>query len=68
MKYRYDKQDDILMIWLSKESVDYAEKKNDVIIHYSKNNKPILLEILKASKFIEKTSDITKNKPTFLMS
>lgn len=52
MKKRYDKTDDVLMIWFSKESVDYAEQTKDLIVHFSKQNKPVLLEILNASKFL----------------
>lgn len=58
MKFRYDKQDDVLMIWLSKERVDYAEQAKDLIIHFSKENKPVLVEILDASKFLKKTSRV----------
>lgn len=51
MKYRYDKEDDVLMIWVSKDPVDYADKTGDVIVHFSKSDKPVLFEIIKASKF-----------------
>lgn len=56
MKLRYDKQDDALMIWLSKEPVDFAEQNKNVIIHFSKKNKPVLIEILDASNFLKETS------------
>jgi len=58
MKKRYDKTDDVLMIWFSKESVDYAEQTNDLIVHFSKQNKPVLLEILNASKFLTESSNM----------
>lgn len=58
MKLRYDKKDDVLMIWFSKEPVDYAEQEKDVIIHFSKKNKPVLMEILDASVFLEHTSKL----------
>lgn len=32
MKIRYDKKDDVMMIWLSKEPVDYAEQNKDLIL------------------------------------
>lgn len=56
MKFRYDKEDDVLMIWFSKEPVDYAEQAKDVIVHFSKENKLVLIEILDASKFLKETS------------
>lgn len=58
MKRRYDKIDDVLMIWFSKEPVDYAEQTNDLIVHFSKQNKPVLLEILNASKFLTESSSM----------
>ncbi len=58
MKFRYDKEDDILMIWFSKEPVDYAEQGKDVIVHFSKKNRPVLMEIMEASIFLQQTSKI----------
>lgn len=58
MKFRYDQEDDALMIWFSKEPVDYAEQNQGVIVHFSKQNKPVLMEILEASKFMEQTSAV----------
>jgi uncharacterized protein YuzE len=58
MKIEYEKEDDVLMIWFSKATkFDYAEQKHNVIIHYSKDNDPVLMEILDASSFLMKTSD-----------
>ena len=58
MKFRYDKEDDVLMIWFSKKRVDYAEQAKDVIIHFSRDNKMVLMEILDASKFLKETSQV----------
>ncbi len=58
MRIRYDKEDDALMIWFSREAVDFAEQKKDVIAHFSKKNKLALLEILEASKFLKEASDV----------
>lgn len=58
MKFRYDKEDDILMVWFSHQKVDYAEQEKNIIIHFSKENKPVLMEILDASAFLQQTSKI----------
>lgn len=58
MKQRYDKEDDALMIWFSKEPVDHAEQTHDVIVHLSRNNKPVLLEILNASRFLQESYSV----------
>lgn len=57
MKMRYDKEDDVMMIWLSKAKVDYAEQSKNVIMHFSKDNKPVLMEVLSATEFYRKSSN-----------
>ena len=56
MKYRYDKEDDALMIWFSHKPVDFAEQTGDLIMHFSKEGKPVLMEILKASEFLKQSA------------
>jgi len=63
MKFRYDKENDAMMIWLSNDPVDYAKQKKNVIIHFSRNNKPMLIEVLDAMKFAK---DYTKVFPVNL--
>lgn len=55
MNFRYDKEDDVLMIWFSKEKIDFAEQSGDVIMHFSKKKRPVLMEILDASAFLKQT-------------
>lgn len=50
MKYKYDKQTDIMIIELRPEKPDFAEQEGDIITHYTKENKPVEIEILNASK------------------
>lgn len=57
-KFRYDKEDNALMIWFSKEPVDYAEQEKNLIVHFSKENKPVLMEILDATEFLKETTKI----------
>ena len=49
-KYKYDRESDILLITLSSEMPDFAAQSQNVITHYSKNGKPIEIEILDASE------------------
>lgn len=56
MSVKYYSEDDILVIKLSKTPYDYAEKEGDFVVHFSKNNKPVRIEILKASRFIKETN------------
>lgn len=57
MRIGYDRDADVLMIEISDDDVDYAEEASPMIIHFSKNGKPVLIEILDASEFL---AEITK--------
>jgi uncharacterized protein YuzE len=50
MKYKYDRESDILLITLSGEKPDFAEQSQNVITHYNKDGRPIEIEILDASE------------------
>ena len=52
MKVKYSQDVDILMVWLSDDSFDYAEEANGVITHFSSEGKPVLLEIQGAKEFM----------------
>jgi len=49
MKYKYDKEADILVITLGNETPDFGEQRENVITHYTKEGVPIEIEILDAS-------------------
>ena len=50
MQIKYSREQDILMIELSTEPIDYAEEAGPVIAHFTKERKLVLLEIMDASK------------------
>lgn len=52
MKIRYDREDDILLVETGKGKIDFAEEMGPLIVHFTKQRKPILLEILNASEFL----------------
>ena len=60
MKVEYSKNEDILMYEISGETIDYAQEMDSVIVHFTKSGKPVLLEILDASKFLAQTMKATK--------
>ncbi|HLO48501.1 MAG TPA: DUF2283 domain-containing protein [Kamptonema sp.] len=45
-KFRYSKDVDVFLIELSNEPIAYAEEEGQVILHYSQNDKLVLVEIL----------------------
>ena len=53
MKVSYDQESDILMIDLEPGGqIDHAEQVDSLIIHFSAEDRPVLLEILQASDFL----------------
>ena len=48
---RYSKDVDILMVKVSDEPIAYAEEAERFIVHFSKEDKPVLLEIMDAKEF-----------------
>lgn len=61
-KVVYEPEDDVLNIWLSKKPIDYAEDENGVIVHYTKDNKPVYIEIIDATKFLIKSKNPSSTK------
>lgn len=58
MKAKYYKEDDLLVIKLAARPFKAAEKVGSFIIHYDVNRRPVLLEILNASRFLSETAKI----------
>ena len=56
MSVKYYNKDDILVVTLTKTPYEYAEKQGDFIVHFSKQNKPVRIEILNASDFLKDVS------------
>ena len=52
MKLSYSRDEDIMLLEVSSEEIDFAEEMGPIIVHFSKDRKPVLLEILDASEFI----------------
>ena len=48
----YDPTVDVLLVEVSKRSIDHAEELGPLIVHFSKDDKPVALEILDASRFV----------------
>lgn len=52
-KIKYDEEADILTIILKdRGKLSHAEEVGDIIVHFDKNEKPLFMEILKASKIV----------------
>jgi len=56
MNFKYNKEDDILMVELNDKPIDCAEQSGDLIVHFSPAREAVLLEVLSASKFLKRAS------------
>jgi uncharacterized protein YuzE len=62
-KIKYNRDVDALLVELSDKPIDYAEEQGQMIIHFSKDGEPVLLEILDAKDFIlNSLSSVVKEK------
>lgn len=64
MKIKYDRDADVLTMELSDKSIDHAEEAGPMIIHLTDDNKPVLIEILDASKFLADLTKISVKSPS----
>jgi hypothetical protein len=48
----YSKDVDILLVKVADEPIDYAEDSGQLIVHFSQDGKPVLIEIQDAKEFV----------------
>ena len=64
-KIKYDREADILMLEADKSAkIDYARELGDVIVHFTKDNLPVLVEILNASRSLSGQKGLMKQIKT----
>lgn len=62
MKIKYYKDADLLSLRVSNKPYYGATRADDLVVHYTKDGKPVLVEILNASEFLkEADKSLTKN-------
>jgi len=58
VKISYEPEADVLMWEISNKSIDFAKEVGNVVVHFTKNNVPVLIEILEASKFLARAKNL----------
>jgi hypothetical protein len=51
-KIRYEPEADVLSWEFSKRNIFSAKESGNVVVHFTKDETPVLIEILEASKFL----------------
>jgi len=60
-KISYEPEADVLRVELNKKPIDYATEVGNVVVHFSRENLPVYLEFLEASKFVSDISTIIRS-------
>lgn len=61
-KISYEPEADVLMWEITDRPIDYAKEIGNIVVHFTKNNIPVLVEILEASKFLARSNDIVEKE------
>lgn len=51
MKISYDRGGDVLTVETAPGDIDHAEEMGPFIVHFTKDDKPVVIEVLDASEF-----------------
>jgi len=63
-KIKYDSESDVMSLeLLNKGQIDFASELGNFIVHFTKNNIPVLIEILEASKFLKQSNKVLNVSP-----
>ena len=61
-KISYEPEADVLMWEITDKPIDFAKEIGNIVVHFTKKNIPVLIEILEASQFLAKAKDIVKKE------
>lgn len=62
MKAKYYEDADLLSLKISDTPYKYARQNGDVIVHYSNDKEPVLIEIVNATKFLKDTTKMLSKR------
>ncbi len=65
-KISYESEADVLMWEIIDKPIDYAKEIGNVVVHFTKNNVPVLIEILEASKFLSRAKSLVEKEDRVL--
>lgn len=62
VKISYEPEADVLMWEITDKPIDYAKEIGNIVVHFTKENVPVLIEILEAGKFLVKIKNLIEKK------
>jgi hypothetical protein len=67
-KISYEAEADVLMWEIADQPIDFATEIGNVVVHFTKDNVPVLIEILEASKFLRQANKFTEKRREIVIS
>lgn len=61
-KLSYEPEADVLSWEVSNAPIDYAEEVGDMIVHFTKDHKPVLIEVVRAKDFMKSAEHVVGMK------
>lgn len=61
----YEPEADVFSVEMSGKPIDHAKEIGNIVVHFTKGNIPVLIEILEASKFLSKVKNLVHVRKTF---
>ncbi|MDP3741477.1 MAG: DUF2283 domain-containing protein [bacterium] len=56
----YEPEADVLTLEITDQAIDHAKEIGNVVVHFTKRNTPVLVEILEATKFLTKAQGLLR--------
>ena len=63
VKISYEPEADVLMWEVGNKKIDFAKEIGNVVVHFDKQDEPVLIEILEASKFLFQAKNLLAKSP-----
>lgn len=58
MRARYDRERDVLTLQLAEGMVDHARQVGEIVVHFTEDDRPLLLEMLGARELLARLNGI----------
>ncbi len=68
LKINYEPEADVLTYEITSQPIDYAKEIGNIVVHFTKSNMPVLVEILEATKFLKKAEKLTSKTPNLSLN
>ncbi len=67
-KINYEPEADVLSYEITNQPIDYAKEIGNIVVHFTKNNIPVLIEILEATRFLKNAEKLTSKTANLSLS